>query len=174
MPRPALRMGILTVLEVSPRGQTDTQTHLSDDKPPEQVYCLLPHLVKPESQPSLKRDGAAASSSSVRSCRNSEPGRASSSLGSTAPAAWPFGNTKVTLTVTAPPGLPLSPQQHRARSQSGVTAGGVTDAHLVATGTWQMALSAHKTPRNTQQNPLNKGSQRGRSTAGALAGELQI
>lgn len=164
----------------------------------------------PESQPSLKRDGATVSSSSVTSCRNREPGRAaSSSLGSTGAAACPFGKTKVTLTVTAPLWLPPYPHQQElqggtaaqplcpgswSRAWSGVAAG-VSDRHTRGHSTaprccQQQALGRCRSmlvkPLNTHQNPLgsragfsqSKGSQRGRSTAGALAGavlgELQV
>lgn len=172
-----------------PRGQRD----LSEDKHPEQFYWLLPHLVMPESQPSLKRDGATVSSSSVTSCRNREPGRAvSSSLGSTGAAACPFGKTKVTLTVTAPLWLP--PYPHQQELQGGTTAqplcpgswshgwsgvaAGVSDRHTRGHSTAPRSMLVK--PLNTHQNALgmragfsqSKGSQRGRSTAGALAGAV--
>lgn len=49
------------------------------DQKKEGGSILLDHLVMLDSQPSLKREGVAASSSSVASCLNKEPGRKASS-----------------------------------------------------------------------------------------------
>jgi len=44
-----------------------------------ETNSFINHLVMPESHPSLKREDAAVSSSSVTSCLNKEPGRKASS-----------------------------------------------------------------------------------------------
>jgi len=44
-----------------------------------ETNSFINHLVMPESHPSLKREGADVSSSSVTSCLNKEPGRKASS-----------------------------------------------------------------------------------------------
>lgn len=109
-------MGILTTPEVSPRGQTDRQTH---------TYIS----VETNSQSSFI---AAASLGHAREPAQLEEGRGRRVLvvgeelpeqrarpglvlpGQHSSCSRALGDTKVTLTVTAAPRLPLSPQQHRA------------------------------------------------------------